>query len=136
MIRPFLALLLIVTTALPVRAQVTADQLNKLSLEALTAPPPHAIGGYAHGGYHQASPRRRYAARPSARHDRSYAGSRRSAPSHYGATVRLATTRHDHRAVAAHRSGYATVRTIRHVTPPHRRGTHRYAAAEWHTRRY
>ena len=29
------------------RGQVTTDQLNKLSLESLTAPPPRGSGGYA-----------------------------------------------------------------------------------------
>jgi hypothetical protein len=44
--RMILSLVLLVCLLAPgVRAQATADQLNKLSLEALTAPPPRGSGG-------------------------------------------------------------------------------------------
>ncbi len=38
-----LAALSLLAVAVPGHAQITTDQLNKLSLEALTAPPPRAI---------------------------------------------------------------------------------------------
>ncbi len=42
----------------PARAQATADQLNKLSLEALTAPPPGGARSYQARSYTRFSPGR------------------------------------------------------------------------------
>jgi hypothetical protein len=77
MVRPILSLailaLWLASAGVPARAQATADQLNKLSLEALTAPPSRSAGGYAptphraparsYRSYRRATPRYRTAPR-------------------------------------------------------------------------
>ena len=63
--RRFLFLALLAASLLPgpVRAQATADQLNKLSLEALTARPAGGGGGgYTPRTYHRSYAARRYPA--------------------------------------------------------------------------
>ena len=122
----------------PARAQATADQLNRLSLEALTAQPPGGGGG---GGgnsrrsyrptYHRSA---RSYARVSERRGRSYTRryasvrhyttGRHYAARHYGAAIRYASARH--RVVAARYAHVTRVSYTRHHTAPaSRRWRHR-----------
>jgi hypothetical protein len=115
-VRMILSLALLICLLAPgARAQATADQLNKLSLEALTAPPARGSGG---GGYAPARrsyvPRsyasRSYAhARPAWHARRSYAAAR---PSHH-----WARTRASHRSYATHWSRAPQRRFVAHCTP-------------------
>ena len=98
----------------PAQAQATADQLNKLSLESLTAPPP---GG---GGY-RATPRRSHAVRA----NRSYAA---RPVRHYGYGRRTARP-HAYSRRQSFRHGYRIARTPRHghaSHPTHKRAPRRY----------
>ena len=106
----------------PVRAQATADQLNKLSLEALTAPSAGGGGGGYGRSYWGHAARRSYARSPRrAGYSRNSYGrhSYRQAPSRgYRAAVGSR-----HRTAARHAFGRSYRRTYRahgHVAPRHR----------------
>ncbi|WP_158746808.1 hypothetical protein [Acidisphaera sp. L21] len=140
--RRFLLLAVLAASLLPLagpaRAQVTTDQLNKLSLEALTARP---AGGGGGGGY---APRRSY--RPAYR--RSYrAASRYYAPRHYASRYSAQGRRHyadapryRGRAVVRHQRGPA-IRSDRALRPTYHRPTYNrptynrpaYHAPAYHT---
>ncbi len=109
MVRLILSLALLACLFAPgARAQATADQLNKLSLEALTAPPPRPTGGYARAPHrwtpHRWAPRRSYRRyyRPAPRY-------------HYRAAPHVWRPRYYH----AVRPRYAAPHRYQYVRPHH-----------------
>ena len=96
----------------PVHAQATADQLNKLSLEALTAPPPRGSGGGGYARRSYRSSRRSYAP-----YRHSYARRGRTRPGYGYGSVR-------HRRGASRRSVGRRAYAHPSRAVPHRRRTY------------
>jgi hypothetical protein len=113
----------------PVRAQATADQLNKLSLEALTAPPAGGGGGYGRRSYR---PVRSYASTGRRSYGRSSrrVSDRRSryGRGHYGGYRTAVGSRHRRAApYAASRSYRRSYRSYSHAATSHRQRSYRQA---------